>query len=111
MNLQAIGNFFKKIGVDVKKVVTYLPTLEMKFSKAVKDAQSDTSLTITTGKPFISAIAVASANIAAASAQKGLNWQSDTAAVASVEAAFKLWPAFWGAIEKEGSDLTADLQK
>jgi hypothetical protein len=110
MSLQAIGNFFKKIGVDIKKVITYLPTLEVKFTKAVKDAQSDTAETITTGKPFISAVAVASANIAAAAAQKGLNWQNDTAAVASVEAAFKLWPAFWAAIEKEGSDITGDLK-
>ena len=81
MSLQAIGNFFKKIGVDIKKVITYLPTLEVKFTKAVKDAQSDTAETITTGKPFISAVAVASANIAAAAA-----------------------------IEKEGLDITGDLK-
>ena len=43
MSLQVIGNFFKKIGVDIMKVVTYLPTLEVKFSKAVKDAQADTA--------------------------------------------------------------------
>jgi hypothetical protein len=110
MSLQSIGNFFKKLGVNIKNAAVYLPTLEIKFSKAVKDAQSDSAETITTGKPFISAIALASANIAIAADQKGMNWVSDTAAVESVEAAFKLWPAFWAAIEKEGTDLNGDLK-
>jgi hypothetical protein len=110
MWIQSVGNFFKKIGVDVAKVIGYLPELETKFSKAVVDAKADTAETIATGKPFIAAVAVASAAIVAATTEKGLNWQDDTSAVAQVEAAFKLWPAFWAAIEKEGSDLTLDLE-
>jgi hypothetical protein len=110
MSWSAVGNFFKKIGVDIAKVVTYLPTLEAKFSKAVQAARTDTAETVTTGKPFVSAVALASAAIATAETEKGLNWTDDKAAIAAVESAFKLWPAFWAAIEKEGSDVATDLK-
>ena len=109
MSLTSVKDFFKRIGVDIAKAVAYVPALEAKYAKAVKAATNDSAETISTGRPFVAAVAVASASIAAAYEAKGLSWTADESAVASVEAAFKLWPAFWAAIEKEGSDIKADL--
>jgi diphthamide biosynthesis methyltransferase len=110
MNLSSIGSFFKHLGVDIKALVVDVPALEAKFAKAVKSAQEDSAAVITAGKPFISAAATASAAIVAAAAQHGVNWVTDTTAVAAVENTFKQFPAFLAAIEKEGSDVIGDFK-